>query len=197
MKDFIRWGLIDEDVSSFVPSCILCPMLQLRRVLARQQPDRYCKIPKCQNVGDPEVGDPKLATRKDTKIGEIGDIRRWESAVDASPLSYSSVAHFLPLASREKAEFCVGCFCPSKFSILLTSFPSCGTATNEGRNSGANRLERPSAAEPQLYSTRAPPLPRPIARPVAQTLRAPKPNLLRHFDNLLNRTAGAGTTSWC
>jgi hypothetical protein len=51
---------------------------------------------KCQNVGDSEVGDPKLATRKYTKIGEIVDYRRWESAVGTPPLSYSSVAHFLP-----------------------------------------------------------------------------------------------------
>jgi hypothetical protein len=43
-----------------------------------------------------EVGDPKLATRKGTKIGEIVDYRRWGSAVGTLPLSYSSVAHFLP-----------------------------------------------------------------------------------------------------
>jgi hypothetical protein len=69
----------------------------------------YFKMQKCQKVGDSE-GDPKLATRKDTKIGEIVEYRRWESAVGAPPLSYSSVAHFFPLTSREKEEFYVGCF---------------------------------------------------------------------------------------
>jgi hypothetical protein len=64
--------------------------------LARLRPDMYFKMPKCQNVGDTEVGDPKLANRKDTKIGEIVDYRRWGSVVGTPPLSYSSVAHFLP-----------------------------------------------------------------------------------------------------
>jgi hypothetical protein len=72
-------------------------VLQSRHVLARLRPDMYFKMPKCQNVGESEVGDPKLATRKDTKIGEIVDYRRWGSAVGTPPpLSYSSVAHFLP-----------------------------------------------------------------------------------------------------
>jgi hypothetical protein len=71
-------------------------VLQSRHVFARLRPDMYFKMPKCQNVGDSEVGDPKLATRKYTKIGEIVDYRRWESAVGTPPLSYSSVAHFLP-----------------------------------------------------------------------------------------------------
>jgi hypothetical protein len=56
----------------------LADVLQSRHVLARLRPDMYFKMPKCQNVGDSEVGDPKLATRKDTKIGEIMDYRRWE-----------------------------------------------------------------------------------------------------------------------
>jgi hypothetical protein len=42
------------------------------------QPDMNFKMPCCQNIGDPEVGDPKLATRKNTTIGEIGDYRWWE-----------------------------------------------------------------------------------------------------------------------
>jgi hypothetical protein len=83
-------------------------------------------------------------------------------------------------------------FCPSRFSIILTSLPFSGTATTAGRNSGADHLQRPSAAEPQLYSTRAPPLPRPIPRPIAQTLRAPKPNLLRHFDYLFKQNGLGG-----
>jgi hypothetical protein len=71
-------------------------LLQSRHVLARLRPGMYFKMPKCQNVGDSEVSDPKLATRKDAKIGEIVDYRRWGSAVGTPPLSYSSVAHFLP-----------------------------------------------------------------------------------------------------
>jgi hypothetical protein len=71
-------------------------LLQSRHVLARLRPDMYFKMSKCQNVSDSEVGDPKLATRKGTKIGEVVDYRRWGSAVITPPLSYSSVAHFLP-----------------------------------------------------------------------------------------------------
>jgi hypothetical protein len=70
-------------------------LLQSRHVLARLRPDMYFKMPKCQNVGDSEVGDPKLATRN-TKIGEIVDYRRWGSAVVTPPLSYYSVAQFHP-----------------------------------------------------------------------------------------------------
>jgi hypothetical protein len=70
--------------------------LQSRRVLAWLRPDMHFKMPKRQNVSDPEVGDPKLASRKDKKIGEIGDYRRWQLAVEKVPLSYSSVAAFLP-----------------------------------------------------------------------------------------------------
>jgi hypothetical protein len=44
-------------------------------------------------------------------------------------------------------------FYPSKFSIQLSSLPSCGTATTEGRNFGADHLEGPLAAEPQFYNT--------------------------------------------
>jgi hypothetical protein len=85
-------------------------VLQSRHVLARLRPDMYFKMPKCQNVGDSEVGDPKRANRKGRKIGEIVDYRRWGSAVGTPPLSYSIVAHFLPSDYREKVEFYVGRF---------------------------------------------------------------------------------------
>jgi hypothetical protein len=44
---------------------------------------------------------------------------------------------------------------PSNFSILLSSLPSHGTATTEGRNFGVDHLEGPSAAEPQFYNSPA------------------------------------------
>jgi hypothetical protein len=47
------------------------------------------------------------------------------------------------------------CLYTSKFSIMLSSFPSCGTATPEGRNFGADHLEGPSAAETQFYNKRS------------------------------------------
>jgi hypothetical protein len=53
-------------------------VLDSRNVLARLRPDIYFKMPKCHNAGNSEVGDPKLATRKETKIGETVDYRRWE-----------------------------------------------------------------------------------------------------------------------
>jgi hypothetical protein len=71
-------------------------VVAIETCLSNAKPDMYFKMPKCQNVGDSEVGDPKLATRKDTKVGGIVDYRRWGSAVGTPPLSYSSVAHFLP-----------------------------------------------------------------------------------------------------
>jgi hypothetical protein len=43
-------------------------------------------------------------------------------------------------------------FYSSKFSIPLSSLPSRGTATTEGRNFDADHLEGPSAAEPQFYN---------------------------------------------
>jgi hypothetical protein len=58
-------------------------LLQSRHALARLRPDMYFKMPKCQNVGDSEGGDPKLATPKDTRRSEKswiigGGDRRWE-----------------------------------------------------------------------------------------------------------------------
>jgi hypothetical protein len=127
-------------------------LLQSRHVLARLRPDMYFKMPKCQNVGDSEVGDTKLATRKDTKIGEIVDYRRRGSAVGTPPLSYSSVARFLPSDLQREGRVLRWLFYPSKFSILLSSLPSRGTTTTEGRNFGADHLEGPSAAETQFYN---------------------------------------------
>jgi hypothetical protein len=57
-----------------------------------------------------EVGDPKLATRKGTKIGEIVDYRRWGSAVGTPPLSYSSVARFLPSDLQREGGVLRCCF---------------------------------------------------------------------------------------
>jgi hypothetical protein len=87
-----------------------------------------------------------------TKIGEFVDYRRWESAVGTPPLSYSSVAHFLPSDEQREVRVLRWLLYPSKFSILLSSLPSCGTATTESRNFGADHLEGPSAAELQFYN---------------------------------------------
>jgi hypothetical protein len=71
----------------------LWDVLQSRHVLARLRPDMYFNMPKCQNVGDSEVGDPKLTTRKDTKIGSNrirSDFASIPKRIDPqSKLSYS------------------------------------------------------------------------------------------------------------
>jgi hypothetical protein len=74
-------------ISTRVGTCKLYTLilLQSRHVLARLRPDMYFKMPKCQNVGDLEVGDPKLATRKDTTIGAIVDYRCWNTIPACQP----------------------------------------------------------------------------------------------------------------
>jgi hypothetical protein len=116
-------------------------MLQSRLVLARLQPDMYFKTQKCHNVSYPEAGDPKLATRKDTKIEEIGFFlgggnRRREHP----PPPILAKRIFFPLNSKEKVEFYVG-----YFTLLISPYCQARSGTSAQTISRNRQLPNPTS----------------------------------------------------